>query len=467
MQALINYQKKLIAQNKKEYGLFYEQLRKTNYYTAIEAETVRSTILDKIGARIKYAFNGTKPFAHDLSPGCKLCGEGDWSCLFVNNRCNCNCFYCPTSQIDTGIPETQGLNFLNPDNYIEYIRKFNFKGVSLSGGEPLLTFETTLDFLVKIKKAFGDSVYLWMYTNGTLLTEDKIKLLANSGLDEIRFDLTATNYNTRMLRLALGKIPCVTVEIPAIPEEIEQLKAAVIELDSLGIDFLNLHQMRLTPYNLKNLQNKNYTFLHGPKVTVMESELTALEIIHFIFQQGLNLPVNYCSFQFKNHYQKSAFRKKILPLVSEPFENITKNGYLRQLVLHGEKLGQEHIHELGEPKIIEVPKPPLHMVKGQYLLDTKDLETVKLTQNTVYLQYFSGRASELPLANSIEIKLTTLKSLFIQKYPTGGAIEIHPEEKHLLVDILNGKIPPEVFDSEKMFEIAQKEIPASGFAEYF
>jgi pyruvate formate-lyase activating enzyme-like uncharacterized protein len=467
MQALINYQKKLIEQNKKAYGLFYEQLRKTNYYTATEAEIARSKILDDAGSRINYAFNGTKPFAHDISPGCKLCGEGQWSCLFVNNRCNCNCFYCPAPQIDTGIPETQGFNFLNPDDYVEYIRKFNFKGVSLSGGEPLLTFETTLDFLKKIKKAFGDTVYLWMYTNGTLLTEEKAKKLADSGLDEIRFDLTATDYNTKMLRMALGKIPCVTVEIPAIPEEIELLKKAVIELDELGVNYLNLHQMRLTPYNLNNLQNKEYTFLHGPKVTVMESELTALEINNFVFHLGLRLPVNYCSFHYKNHYQKSAFRKKILPLVSEPFENITENGYLRRIVLTGDSIANETIRELELKEGSEIPDPPLYMVNGQYLTNVDDLETIDLNKSNISIQYFSARASELPMANAVETKLTATKSIFIEKYPAGMALEINQDEKQILIDLMKGKTCPAVDESETLFEIAQKEIPASGFAEYF
>ena len=36
-----------------------------------------------------------------------------------------------------------------------FIKKFGFKGVGLSGGEPLLTFGTTIDFLSKIKKNLG------------------------------------------------------------------------------------------------------------------------------------------------------------------------------------------------------------------------------------------------------------------------------------------------------------------------
>ena len=335
MQALLNYQQKQIAENRKEYGIYYDQLKKLSYYRLIEADAERSRLISEIEGKAGYLCSGTKPFAHAVSPGCRLCGEGHWSCLFVNNRCNCKCFYCPTSQVDTSIPETQGITFDKPENYIEYIKRFGFKGIGLSGGEPLLTFGTTLEFLSKIKRALGDSVYVWMYTNGTLFDEEKAIKLAEAGLDEIRFDLTATEYNTKNLKRALGKIPNITVEIPAIPEDIAQLKNMVIELDNLGVNYLNLHQMRLTPFNFKNLSTRNYTFLHGHKVTVLESELTALEIINFVFQQGLRLGVNYCSFHYKSHYQKAAFRKKAAAFVFNGQEEINQNGFIRNLSLQG------------------------------------------------------------------------------------------------------------------------------------
>ncbi|MDP2061404.1 MAG: 4Fe-4S cluster-binding domain-containing protein, partial [Flavobacteriaceae bacterium] len=178
MKSLISYQKKLIAENRKEYGIYYDQLKKPSYYQLIEADEKRSRLISEIKGKAGFLCNGTKPFAHAISPGCRLCGEGYWSCLFINNRCNCNCFYCPTSQVDTSIPETQGITFDKAEKYIGYIKKFGFKGVGLSGGEPLLTFNTTIDFLSKIKKEFDDSVYVWMYTNGTLLNEAKAAQLA-------------------------------------------------------------------------------------------------------------------------------------------------------------------------------------------------------------------------------------------------------------------------------------------------
>jgi len=467
MKALINFQQKLVAQNRKEYGVYYDQLKKPSYYGAIEADDKRSQLIAEIEGKAGYLFNGTKPFAHAVSPGCRLCGEGQWSCLFINNRCNCNCFYCPAPQVDTAIPETQGLTFENPENYIAYIKKMGFKGVALSGGEPLLTFDKTIDFLTKIKKEFGSSVYLWMYTNGTLLDAEKATILAKTGLDEIRFDLTATDYNTKKLKLALGKIPNVTVEIPAIPEEIEQLKNMVVELDSLGVNYLNLHQIRLTPYNLKNLLNRNYTFLHGHRVTVLESELAALEIISFVFKQGLKLPVNYCSFHYKNHYQKAAFRKKAAQFVLSGMEETNDNGFIRTLSLHGISMPIEslknkllQIAPQGEGWLLSEENDSIFLTKNLLL-------NIQLGEEPVFIDYQAANTSEKSIKDGVEVKISESKHIFFAKETGNPPIRIDADESEGFFEILEGLFPKNALESENLFNISLKELPAKGFVEYF
>jgi uncharacterized protein len=76
----------------------------------------------------------------------------------------------------------------------------------------------------------------------------------------------------------------------------------------MGINHLHLHQLRLTPHNRSKFKNRPYTFLHGEKVTVLESELTALALIRQASSQRLTLPINYCSFVYKHRYQRTAAR---------------------------------------------------------------------------------------------------------------------------------------------------------------
>ena len=327
---------RLIAANQREYGERYEQLLFLAPSQAQRALGRRAELLDDLHGRVTVGNGGTKLDCTGLSPGCRICAEGGWSCLFVTGRCNCRCFYCPTSQTDNDLPTTNGVDFRTPADYVGYLERFGFRGASISGGEPLLSPKRSLAFVRAVKKHFGDAMHVWLYTNGTLADKDLLFQLADAGLDEIRFDIGATDYQLDKLRLAAGVIPTVTVEIPAIPEDLPRLKGMLSELRDAGVMHLNLHQMRLTPYNFEHLAERGYTFLHGERVTVLESELAALEVLQHSLDNQIGLPVNYCSFVFKNRYQAQAGRLRNCPFMAKPFESLTENGYIRTLTLLGE-----------------------------------------------------------------------------------------------------------------------------------
>ena len=328
-------QLQLIDSNRREYGLLYDQLIFANPAQLAAAEAERKELLQWLEQRAGFGYAGTKVDCNSLSPGCRCCGDGGWSCLFVNGRCNGHCFYCPTAQDDDGPPVTNGLAFTTPEEYAAYVAALGFSGVSISGGEPLMTPDLTLAYLSAVRKRCGDDLHLWLYTNGTLLTADLCSRLRDAGLNEIRFDLGAVRYNLKKLRLAVGCISTVTVEIPAVPEDEELLKRKMVEMAEAGVKHLNLHQMRLTPYNFGPLTERGYTFLHGEKVTLLESELCALRMVRFGLEQGIPLPVNYCSFPYKRRFQLAAARRRAALSVCTPGEVVTEPGYLRTLSATG------------------------------------------------------------------------------------------------------------------------------------
>jgi pyruvate formate-lyase activating enzyme-like uncharacterized protein len=325
----------LIESNRREYGLLYDSLTFAGPERLAAATAERNELLHWLEPRACFGYAGTKVDCSGLSPGCRCCGDGGWSCLFVNGRCNGHCFYCPTAQDDDGPPVTNGLAFTSPEDYAAYVAALGFSGVSISGGEPLMTPDLTLAFLRAVRKRCGDAVHLWLYTNGTLLTADLCRRLRDAGLDEIRFDLGAVRYNLKKLRLAVGCIPTVTVEIPVVPEDEELLKRKMVEMADAGVNHLNLHQMRLTPYNFGPLTERGYIFLHGEKVTLLESELCALRMVRFGLAQGISLPVNYCSFPYKRRFQHAAARRRAALTVSVSGEVVTEPGYLRTLTATG------------------------------------------------------------------------------------------------------------------------------------
>jgi pyruvate formate-lyase activating enzyme-like uncharacterized protein len=325
----------LINQNRKEYGDRYTTLAFPTAGAAASALARRSALLADLDGRATLGANGSKLDCNQLSPGCRACLEGNWSCLFITGNCNCRCFYCPTAQDVGGDPGTNNLDFAKVDDYVDYLARFGFTGASISGGEPLLVLEKCLKYLRAIRRRLGDGVHLWLYTNATLLTRDIAARLRDAGLDEIRVDIGATDYSLDQLRLAVGIIPHITVEIPAIPEEAARLQQKLCEMADSGVNYLNLHQLRLTNHNYLHLAGRGYTFLHGERVTVLESELTALDLLRYSLDQQLALPVNYCSFVYKNRFQGAAGRRRAGAQIVKKYEEVTASGYLRSLCLSG------------------------------------------------------------------------------------------------------------------------------------
>lgn len=401
-------QQQLIESNIREYGFQYDLLTFATPDQLASASAERRELLQWLEQHAAFGCAGTKVDCSGLSPGCRHCGEGGWSCLFVNGRCNGRCFYCPTAQDDDGPPVTNGLAFTSPRDYAAYVAALGFSGVSISGGEPLMTPDLTLAYLSAVRQRCGDDVHLWLYTNGTLLTADLCSRLRDAGLNEIRFDLGAVRYHLKKLRLAVGCIPTVTVEIPAVPEDEELLKRKMVEMAEAGVNHLNLHQMRLTPHNFGPLTERGYTFIHGEKITVLESELCALRMVRFGLEQGIPLPVNYCSFPYKRRFQHAAARRRAALAVCASGETVTEPGYLRTLSAAGVRYCE-----------------------------------AALLQNPSYRHPFE------------KIMLETGRALYLERRPVTPVLELSDEER----TALEAGRPPE--------RTARFERIESGLAEYF
>ena len=373
--------------------------------------------MNQLSASLNWLYKNTKPYYNHISPGCKLCGDGKWSCLFITNQCNANCFYCPSPQIKDEIPATQSLTFDTAESYADYITLFGFKGVSFSGGEPLLYFDRTLHYLKTVRRLCAPDVYIWMYTNGILGTKEKFQQLAEAGLNEIRFDIGATGYRLDKAKLASGIIPVVTVEIPAVPDKKEKIKQLIPEMAALGIANLNLHQLRLTKHNAPKLLKQNYTYIPAEQPVVLESELAAMEIIETARTNNYPIGINYCSFFYKNRYQAAGFRKLMANAVGIPELQITEKGYIR---------------EYNENSIS---------------YKTSMLSEIKENRN-----------------DGIEFRLTN-KICHIKTETVKPVIQLSQEQK-IKVDQLLNKEPDSIPDEDYLFQIWQMEYIERGIRDY-
>ena len=319
-----------------EVGWVYNDLQWFSDEEAQRAKEQRNKLLKALSGWINYSFQESKLNSGPLSPGCSICGEGGWDCNYTNHRCSRNCFYCPQDRSIKKESESksEGFAFKDPLEHINYLKTFQIRGVGFSGGEPFLVLDRLLAHIAAIRREFGDSMYLWAYTNGDFVNPESLKKLQDVGLNEIRFDLSARQYDLTPIILSKEYIPTVTVEIPAIPEDYDLVTDLLPKMEAIGVNFLNLHQLATTQHNYKAFVRRNYHFLHVPRIPVFESEICALKLLGFARQHQIGLPINYCCQVYKNRFQGRDIRARTSRVVKQGFEEfregeITGAGYIR------------------------------------------------------------------------------------------------------------------------------------------
>lgn len=390
MNAYFSYLNDLVNEHKSVYKAF-PVLHWLNPYEAIEYQQRRDAYMHNFKSNA--LFKGTKPYLNNISPGCRLCGKGLWSCLFITGKCNASCFYCPALQKEDHLPTSQGLSFDTPQAYAEYINYFKFKGVSFSGGEPLLVKERTMAYLKELRKSCNNDLYIWMYTNGLAGSKNIYHELGQAGLNEIRFDVGATGFGLEHIYEAKDEIDNITIEIPAVPEEKEKLKKLLHQFSDAGVTRLNLHQMRLTPYNAPKLARRNYTYIAAERPVVLESELAALEIMNYAREHNLEIGINYCSFFFKFRFQKAGFRK-ILHNRFEPDAINTECQYIRNLT--PEKLEYSNYLIANQNKL-GIASTQLHLKHKTY--DYQKVTALSINENHINRKDIIMEEPEYPPAD--------------------------------------------------------------------
>jgi pyruvate formate-lyase activating enzyme-like uncharacterized protein len=291
----------------------------------------------------------------ELSPGCQACKDGTWDCLFVTKRCNLNCSFCynPHSLREEFIGSAFGDT---PEEIATNYDRTCIRGISFSGGEPFLEPERLLRWARFFRQRFPGS-YLWIYTNGLLAEEKALEQLGELPVDEIRFNAAATGYDDPrvMARMHQAKrcFKNLTVEIPAIPEQIEKVWNCLEVWGEAGVRYLNLHELLYEPgtnsWEMKG-ERQEICLADGHTSAVHPgSREMILEIIQRVQREGLPLNVNHCSLPNKLH-QIRGRRSSLLPLTQAKEEKLVDGERLESYCLFDEQgqLLKVHPDELPE-----------------------------------------------------------------------------------------------------------------------
>ena len=192
--------------------------------------------------------------------GCRSCLLGTGlSAIRKTNKCNLECKFCynygeldAIHPVGEGMWEIGGTKFYEKDLDLLLSVYEKPTGISYVYLEPFMEIEKYYGVIAKFHAA---GVHQHLYTNGTLATEETLRALGEAGLDELRFNLGASNCADRVIEnIALAKkyIPYVGIETPMTPEyfaAFHKKKAAILDT---GVDFMNCAELHLNPNNLPN-----------------------------------------------------------------------------------------------------------------------------------------------------------------------------------------------------------------------
>ena len=127
-------------------------------------------------------------------------------------------------------------------------------GTGITGGDPMLDFDKTLEAVIALKEAFGPEHHIHCYTSIPIKPE-QATALGDAGLDEIRFHLldgTVGKYLAVMQACVDAGIE-VGVELPCEPDKEQQLFALINQLHDSPVSFLNLNELEITVGNQDNM----------------------------------------------------------------------------------------------------------------------------------------------------------------------------------------------------------------------
>ena len=285
--------------------------------------------------------------APDLSDteGCIQCQMGSKLVLFITGNCHWQCDYCPLSETRRDVDwmfanERRCETF---DEVIEEARAMRATGAGITGGDPLMAKERTLEGISRLKSEFGSGFHLHMYTSIPFRPEVASEF-ADAGLDEIRFHLLGLDserYRSTISACAEAGI-LTGVEIPCEPDKRDELLALLDELRTFDISFLNVNELEITVGNHDNMELRGFNL--STEITAgaagsnelaceMKSRVTAAEQglpdhSDGITREPYGFHLKFCTAVFKDAGQ---LRRRFLrrgESVIAPHEVLTEDGTL-------------------------------------------------------------------------------------------------------------------------------------------
>ncbi len=235
--------------------------------------------------------------------GCVSCLMGTGlGAIRKTNKCNVQCKFCydygeleDIPPIGEGMWEIGDTKFYEKD--IDLLLSIHQKptGVAYVYLEPFMEIEK---YYSVIKKFSDAKIHQHLYTNGTLATEETLKALGEAGLDEIRFNLGASNCSDKVIEnigIAKKYIKNVGIETPMTPEFFQgffKKKQAILDTK---LDFINCAELHLNENNIDNYYGENMYIARLGYISPIWSRELTLKFMKIADEEKWDLAVHDCS----------------------------------------------------------------------------------------------------------------------------------------------------------------------------
>lgn len=370
----------------------------------------------------------------ELPKGCQACVKGSKIVIFVTGLCSRKCYFCPTSDEkqykDVVYANERKIMAHNKDSMLAEIideaKRQTARGAGLTGGDPLQKMDRTCFIIKGLKKEFGKTFHVHLYTPLDLVTTERLKKLYDAGLDEIRFhpDIE-TDKQWKKIELAGQFNWDKGVEIPVVPDKIKDTENLLMFLRK-QVDFVNLNELEVADNSQSKLVEMGYLCKDNMSYAVKDSESASIGLMNFAIEQDLKFDIHFCSAKLKDAVQLANRILRTGKNIKRPFEKITKEGLLVRGVVYLEELKPDFGYQ-KTIKGLSDDKKKVFLSKLEELR-TKLVKNHRLKESELIVDTTKVRIiTSISNAKIIAKKNKDLKCAVTTEYPTSDQIEIEVE----------------------------------------
>jgi len=274
---------------------------------------------------------------NDVAQGCKSCVKGEKLVLFISGVCSRSCFYCSLSNerknIDTVFANERPCK--SPSEAVQEAIESNAKGAGITGGDPLLFLERTIEYSKALKEKLGKDFHIHIYLPTNLLSLEALQKL-HPFVDEVRFHPRFLIGEELKEEEDIQKIKQASeifgknntgIELPMLPDKKEKILSFVKKVGPY-ISFLNLNELEISDTNL-DIMNNNYA-QDKEDYAIPGSIKSGLWIIRELKKEDSKLKVHLCTAETKMTYQ---FKNRLLKHSLLPNTEKTKEGMMKYFAI--------------------------------------------------------------------------------------------------------------------------------------